>query len=192
MLDTPLFPVFQGEGRRLIFAAPPIYHGLIRSCVIGGAGAAVYGFFGPQIGLSVPIYPSWWVFTGLAVCAAGALAAYSLRFISFDLKERVYRRRDGSGPFGSLRRGKIDAIDAVVVTSRPNAFAQVTGASVTYRLILFWKNNGDSPMILAEETRALPPGAPLNAGAGQLLHLGQRVATSLQVRLYDNSLVPSA
>lgn len=188
MLTTPLFPSFQGEGRRLVFAAAPIYLTLVNGCIVGGGGASLLGLVSPMVGIELPISSIWWFFTGLAVFGAGLLAAYSLPFIKFDLRERVYSRRDGAGLFGQFRRGRIDAIDAVVVTAKANPFGQ----GVTYRLMLFWKNQGDAPMILAEDTRSLIPGSPLNAGAGQLLNLGQRVATALQVRLFDNSMVPSA
>jgi hypothetical protein len=194
MLDTPLFPVFQGEGRRITFAAAPIYQSLVRGCIGGGSAGAFYGLIAPVLNMEVPFYPAWWLFTGLAVASAGTLALYSLRFISFDLKERVYRRRDGSGPFGSLRRGRIDQLDALVVTARPNPFGNIAGGgpTITYRLTAYWKGNTDTPMVLAEETRVVPPGSPLNASAGPMLQLGQRVATSLQVRLFDNTMVPTA
>lgn len=96
MLETPLFGRFSNEERVLTFSAPTAYHALVRSCVIGGLLALVYGFLALILGFETPFYPHWWILVGGLVALAGVLAAYSLVMIRFDLKAGSYRRRDGT------------------------------------------------------------------------------------------------
>jgi hypothetical protein len=189
MLQTRLYPYFQGEGKRLMFAAAPLYLRLVQFCIYGGLIAALSGFVAPAIGIPLPPYDAWWVLTGSMVAAAGVLAAMSLPMISFDLRERVYRRRDGTAAWLRQTRGRLDDLDAVVVTAHRSVGASVIAGSmaIEFRLTLHWRGGMAPPLLLAMDHRSVPPNTPFQAGGAQMLALGQRVASALQVRLYDNS-----
>ena len=188
MLETPLFGRFYGEGRRLVFAAPTIYHGLIRATVIVGAGMVLIGLTGDQMGFSA----TWWLLVGTLLVLAGIAAAFSLTSISFDLKEKVYRRRQGPGLFPKLSVGSISQLDAIVLLSEPNS--RLLPGGVTYHLVLHWKvrpetggRPGEPLMVLQSDSRQLVPGQPLNISAQQLLQLGYQYSQALGIQFYDNS-----
>ncbi len=65
----------------------------------------------------------------------------SLPMITFDLRERIYRRRDGTAAFLRQSRGRIDGLDAVVVTAHRSmsASALAGGFAVEFRLTLHWR-----------------------------------------------------
>ena len=193
LLQTRLYPYFQGEGRRILFAAAPAYLWLVRICVVGGILGAVAGFIAPIVGIDLPLYPFWWVLVGSLVAAAGVLAALSLPSISFNVRERAYRRWDGIASLGRQTGGRFDALDALVVTAHQNLTASVIsgGLGVEFRLTLHWKGAMQPPLLLALDHRSVPGGAPLAVSAGPMMQLAQRVASALGVRLYDNSAVLS-
>jgi hypothetical protein len=89
-----------------------------------------------------------------------------------------------------MTRGKISDLDALVLIAEPNA--RVMQGGVTYHLVLHWKNQKEPSLVVQQETRALPPGMPLNAGAGYLLQVGIKYANALGIKYYDNSHFPSA
>lgn len=185
MLETPLFGRFQGENKRLVFSAPSMYHTLIRGCWGAGAFGVLFGLSTPALGVEAPFYPAWWVGTGVLVALAATAASFSLASISFDLKERHYRRRQGPGLFPKLTTGSISSLDALVLISEPRP--QVIAGGVTYHLVLHWKSQAEPPMVLQQDTRSIPPGQPLNMGAQQLLQLGLRYAQSIGIPFFDNS-----
>lgn len=185
MLETPLFGKFANEDRILVFSAPTAYHALIRACVVGGAGGAVYGLASEAFGIDTPFYPMWWFYTGLAVALAGVLAAFSLVMIRFDLRSGAYRRRDGSHGFGRATQGPLADLDALVLIAEPNARMVANG--VTYHLVLHWKGGKETPMVVQADTRALPHGQPLNLGAQALRERGIKYAQALKVPFYDNA-----
>jgi len=189
MLETPLFGRFSNEDRMLVFSAPTAYHALVRACVIGGGLATLYGVMGFMGITEPPIGTMWWTCTSLAVCLAGVFAAYSLVMIRFDGKSGMYRRREGAKAFGSTTVGPMGDLDALVMIAEPNSRMVPNG--VTYHLVLHWKGGKEPPMVLQQDTRALPPGQPLNIWAQPLRERGIKYAHTLKVPFYDNAHMAS-
>jgi len=192
MLETPLFGRFQGENRRLVFSAPSLYHSLVRGCVITGSAMIAFGFLTPIIGVDGPFYPGWWVGIGILVVLAGVIASFSLTSISFDLKERFYKRRQGPGLFPKQTVGPVSNLDAIVLISEPNS--RLLAGGISYHLVLHWKVRpevGGGPyepiMVLQTDTRQIVPGQPLNIGAQQLLQAGVRYSQATGIPFFDNS-----
>ena len=190
MLETPLYGRFIGENRRLVFAPTGPYVALVRTCVIAGAAAAVLGLVTPIVGIQLPIYQEWWVLTGAMVCLAGVAAAFAIELVVFDLRERTYRRRQGPGLFPRTARGRLSDLDAVVLISEPNS--RMLNGGITYHLVLHWKQQREPALILQQDTRIVPPGHPINAGAGAIHQRGTQYATALGLPFFDNSHFPSA
>lgn len=190
MLETPLFGKFANEDRLLVFSAPTAYHTLVRACVIGGGLSTLYGVLGFLGMTEPPVGTLWWTMTSLAVALAGVFAAYSLVMIRFDMRTGQYRRREGASAFGATTGGPLTALDALVLIAEPNARMIANG--VTYHLVLHWKGEQEPPMVLQQDTRALPVGQPLNLGAQALRERGMRYAQALRVPFYDNAHFASA
>ncbi len=190
MLETPLYGKFANEDRILVFSAPTAYHTLIRSCVVGGGAAALYGALGFAGVTQPPVGTLWWFCTSLAVCLAGVFAAFSLVMIRFDARSGQYRRREGGGAFGTTTGGTLGDLDALVLIAEPNSRMVQNGA--TYHLVLHWKGGREPPMVLQSDTRSLPAGQPLNVWAGPLRERGVRYAQALKVPFYDNAHFASA
>ena len=191
MLETPLFGRFVGEDRRLVFDAPSVYRYLVRACAVGGGFCLLYGL-AADAGLVevMAFYPQWWSMVGVMVGGASILAALSLQSISFDLRERKYRRRQGPGflPRGTF--GSIDNLDAIVLLAEPNN--RMMQGGVTYHLVLHWKGEREPIMVLQQDTRVLGMGQPLQSSASQILAQGMRYAKALKLPFYDNSHFASA
>lgn len=187
MIETPLYGRFIGENRKLVFTVPIAYLGLVRLCVISGIAVFAYGFFGPMLGMELPLYQQWWLMLGLLLMVAGAAATFSLQSITLDLRERIYRRRQGPGLIPSTTRGSISDLDAMVLLTEQN----LGMGGVTYHLVLHWKGRKEPPMVVQSDTRVLPSGAPLNGAAGPLLQKGMDFAKALGIPFYDNSHFPS-
>ena len=190
MLETPLSGRFVGENRKLVFAPPPAYDYLVYGCLGAGAvGVLVMGL--QRFGITVPVlgfFAPFFVMAGLA----GLWAQLSLHRIVFDLKERTYVRRDGPGFFKTARRGRIDDIEAITLLAEtPMVMAAIAGAgtAVTYRLVAHWKGMAQPIMVLQTDSRHITPGAPLNAGAGPIYHLGARYAQALGLPFFDQAHV---
>lgn len=185
MLETPLYGRFLGEGRRLVFAAPLPYHAFVRgTAIVGGLM-----FVAPILPVDLPLYPMWWHMIGFMVMGAAALAALSLQSVVFDLKERIYRRRQGPGLVLRGTSGRLDMLDAVVVIAEPH-HASIP-PSVTFHVMLHWKGGVEPPMVLQRETRSLSTGQPLNAHAGTILQRAASYAQALGVQFFDNSYFAS-
>ncbi|HSI74233.1 MAG TPA: hypothetical protein VK934_13735 [Fimbriimonas sp.] len=185
MLETPLYGRFQGEGRRLVFGPPLIYLHLVKACAAVGGGMVLYGFYAMATGEAVAAYPAWWVMIGLLVAGAAGLAAASLQSITFDLRERVYTRRQGPGMFPRVTRGPISNVDAIVAISEPNQRLQAAG--VTYHLVLHWKGQMEPLMVLQQDTRQMVSGQPMNVAAAQLVSQGAAYAKAMGIPFYDNT-----
>jgi hypothetical protein len=126
---------------------------------------------------------------GCLLVAAAILAALSLQLIVFDLKENIYRRRQGPGLLPRQTQGRISDLDAIVVIAET---AMSVPGSVTYHVVLHWKPNLPEPvLVLHQDTRQIAPGQPLNANAGPILELGARYAKSLGVKFFDNTYYSS-
>jgi len=185
MIETPLFGRFQGENKRLVFSAPAPYHVLIRGSMVAGGCMILFGVAEGAFGVDGPLYPEWWVIFGFLFGLAGIAAALSLTSISFDLKEKHYRRRQGPGLFGKMRHGSVSELDALVLIAEPNS--RLLAGGVTYHLVLHWKGQSQPLMVVQQDTRVLAPGQPLNIGAQQLLNAGLHYAQSIGIPFYDNS-----
>jgi len=166
------------------------YQVLVKGTVGLGAFMTLYGLGSAVFGYEVAyFYQQWWLMIGALVVMAGILAALSLQSITFDLKERFYRRRQGPGFLPRGTHGSLNDLDAVVLLAEPNS-RMITGG-VTYHLVLHWKNNKEPLMVLQQDTRQVAPGQPLNYAATQLLNQGMAYARALNLPFYDNSHFPS-
>jgi hypothetical protein len=162
-----------------------IYLHLVKACAAFGGGMAVYGLYAMATGEVIAVYPQWWVMIGALLAGAAGLAAASLQSITFDLKERVYTRRQGPGMFPRVTRGPISNLDAVVAISEPNQRLQAMG--VTYHLVLHWKGQAEPLMVLQQDSRQMVSGQPLNIAAAQLVAQGAAYAKALGLPFYDNT-----
>ncbi len=189
MLETPLYGRFIGENKKLVFGPVGPYTALVRACVIGGCLVTAVGVFAPPLGVELPIYDAWWVGLGVAVALAGIAVAFSLQSVVFDLRERIYRRRQGPGLIPKTTRGRVSDLDAVVLIAEPNSL--IFGGGVTYHLVLHWKGQREPVLVLQQDTRPLPAGQPMNAATGPLHQRGMQYARALGVPFYDNSHFPS-
>lgn len=188
-LETPLRGRFWRENKRLLFAPPLWYDWFVLVVVVTGALAAFLGYFAQILPW---LYPTWWLFTGIAVCVAGVLGYVSTERMTIDLRQRTYTRREGSGLLKRVTRGSLNDIDAVVLQASENLTPSLLGRTVIYRLVLFWKN-GREPLLVCEQfPAAIPVGAAINAGAGHLFQKGQRYAQEMKLPFYDNSHFHSA
>jgi hypothetical protein len=188
VLETPLYGRFVGENKKLVFGPTGPYVVLVRLCVIGGGLGVLVAALAPSVNL--PDFPVWWWIATVGTCGAGILAAWSLELVVFDLKERVYRRRQGPGTFHRTTRGRLSDLDAVVLIAEPNS--RLLNGGVTYHLLLHWKLQKEPAMVLQQDTRIVPPGQPLNAAAGPIYQRGAAYAKALGLPLYDNAHFPSA
>jgi hypothetical protein len=139
--------------------------------------------------IPLPLYPAWWTAVGASVMVAGVGAALSLQTIAFDLRERIYRRRQGPGFFPRFTRGRLDDLDAIVVLAEHNAGA--IPPSVTYHVVLHWKAGKEPIIVLQKDTRFLSSGQPLNAQAGPIIQLAGRYAQALGIKFFDNTYFSS-
>lgn len=186
MLETPTFGKFYGEDRFLVFEPAALYIGLIKSCIFGGAAAALYGLLiRPILGFGEPSW--WWTMTGGMVCAAGIWADLSLVRIRFSLQERWFKRRQGPGFIPTLWQGKIDQLDAIQVIAETGSFSGLASASVTYYMLLHWKGRAAPPMVLETAVYAHMPGTPLQSQAAGILDRANRFARALKLPIYDNT-----
>jgi hypothetical protein len=175
MLETPLYGRFLGENKYLIFAPAKEYLWLVGGCVGGGLLCGAWGMFSAG---------SYFTLLGLAVCTAGLWGALSLQWISFNLREKVYTRRQGPGLLPQTSRGKFSDLEAIFLLAEERLLVQRT---VTYRLLLQWKANKEPHMVLQQDYRSLPYGQPMNVNAGPLYHLGAKAGQMLGVPLIDNA-----
>jgi hypothetical protein len=125
---------------------------------------------------------------GAAVFAAGTWGALSLQWISFNLRERVYTRRQGPGLLPKNSRGSFKDLEVLFLLAEERL---LMGRAVTYRLFLVWRGNKEPGMVLQQDYRALPFNAPLNMNAGPLFHLGTKAANALGIPLADHAHVPN-
>lgn len=179
MLETPLFGRFLGENKYLIFAPAQEYLVLVGGCVLGGLAGGAWGAFERS---------TYFTGLGLAIFGAGIWGALSLQWISFNLRERVYTRRQGPGVFPRTTRGSLKDLEAIFLLAEERL---LLGRQVTYRLLLQWRERKEPPMVLQQDYRAIPPGQPLNFAAGPLYQLGIKAAESLQIPLVDQAHFPS-
>jgi hypothetical protein len=158
--------------------------------VAGGSAAAILGLLSAVLGVELPVSDTWWLLVGIAVAIAGVVAVYSMQIVVFDIRERTYRLRQGSGALLSTVRGSLSELDAIVLIAEPNS--NLVRGGVTYHLVLHWKGQRRQPMVLQQETRVVGAGLPLNAANATLLQAGSKYAAALSLPFYDNSHFPSA
>lgn len=172
MLETPTWGKFYKEERFLVFEPGIQYLALVYLCLIGGPLAAIYGKFQGD---------SWYQFVGLMVGGAGFWANLSLVRIRFDLKSRLFRRRQGPGFIPKLWVGSIDELDALVILAENS----VNSGGTRYHLVLHWKNQRAPLMVLETDTRMLYQD---NQGPKPLiLSRAIKYSKALNLPLYDNS-----
>jgi len=182
-LETPLEGRFWGENKRLLFAPPLWYDSFVVVVLVVGVLMAIGGFFNlfPFIASSI------WFLTGLAVIASAILGFLSSERMTVDLRQKTYARREGQGPFKRVTRGPVSEIDAMVLQASEFIAPTLNGRAVTYRLVLFWKNNKEPLLVCERFNAAVPFGSPFNAGAGVMLQKGIRYAKEMGLPFYDNS-----
>lgn len=181
MLETPLRGRFLLE-RHLIFAPPNAYLCLVAGCVFGGVVLIL-------LGLATGVY---WLFVGAMVFGAGVLAALSLNWIAFDIREKTYTRRDGAAHATRFARGSFSDLEAIFVLaeSRPSIGHMVTvGHAVTYRIVLQWLGLRLPSVILEQDYRALPPGAPLGYAAATSIASAENYARALRLPVVNHTHV---
>jgi hypothetical protein len=175
-LETPLAGRFYRE-RLLVFSPPLWYDILVGLCVIAGGLLAVYYYI-----LGSPL---WLVM--LAVMFAGIWGAISNERMVCDLRSRTYARFEGIGIGKRIIRGNLTDLDALVLTSEQYGTGIGLGATVIYRLVIYWKGMRHPPLVAERQSRSIPYGAPLNQAAGAILQRGTRFSQALQVKYFDNS-----
>ncbi len=189
MLETPLTGRFVKENQGLVFAPPSAYFALINGTLAAGCAFLALGAAG-TFGLPVASGREWWfLMTGGMVVFAAIFANLSLARISFDLRERTYRRRQGPGLLPQSTYGSLSRLEAILLLSELNA--RSSAGTVTYHLVLYWKGGAEPLMVLQNETYALTPGQPLNFRAGALYQAGMHYAKVLGVPFADRSSAPS-
>lgn len=177
MLETPLFGRFLGENKYLIFAPAKEYLLLVGGTIAAGLVCTGWG---------VATMEFYFVFVGLMILFAGIWGALSLQWISFNLRERVYTRRQGPGLLPRTSRGSIDHLEAIFLVAEERF---LVSRQVTYRLFLQWKGYKEPGMVLQQFYFMLGSGQPLNAGAGPLFHLGSKAAQALAIPIVDHAQV---
>lgn len=175
MLETPLFGRFFGENKYLVFAPAQIYLWLVGACIGGGSICTLLGMLGQSF---------YFICLGLAVTGAGIWGALSLQWINFNLRERVYTRRQGPGLLPKTTRGSFKDLEVIFLLAEERA---LVSRQVTYRLLLQWRAQKEPPMILQQDYRQINPGYPLNQAAGPMYHLGAKAAAALGIPIVDQA-----
>ncbi|GEM_PF-630835 len=184
-LETPLIGRFYGEGRRLFFAPPLWYDGLVNLCIVGGSAYALLALFWGDG------FPLWGgplgMFFALLVVLAGVWGALSSERMVCDLRSRTYTRKEGHGLKKRITKGSLNDLDALVLTSEVPPIAGPGGLAVIYRLVLYWKHSQEPLLVVERESHLVPPGAPLNFMAEGILKRGAEYSRALGIRYFDNS-----
>ncbi|MEX2244003.1 MAG: hypothetical protein WD716_09185 [Fimbriimonadaceae bacterium] len=179
-LETPLVGRFWGEDKRLVFAPPDWYTTLVALCLVGG-GLLALGYWASWRWVPLMEVGMW---LGPAVLLSGVWALLSMEYAVFELKARTYSRREGRGLFKRARHGPLSELDAVVVYCENYPFAPQV---VVYRTVIHWKHAAVPLLVTERQQTSVPPGAPLNASSGAIVHRAQTYARALGVTLYDNT-----
>lgn len=179
-LETPLVGRFAKEKRRLVFAPPSWYDGLVVACVAGG-------FL--MTALSVVQGNDFGAFVFILVLFSGIWGAISNERMLCNLTDRTYLRVEGFGLKKRVVRGSIGELDAVVLVAEEIHLP--TGRHVIYRLALHWKGATHPVLVIGREDQGLELGAPINQLARNLQGLGLAYAQALGVKFFDNSYYSS-
>lgn len=176
-LETPLTIRRWGE-TRLIFGPPAWYDYLTWACM----GLGVLGYLLATMGISLilPAAITYWV--GPAVALSGIWAQLSSERMTCDLRTRMWSRREGQGVFKRITRGRLDELDAVVVTVSDSAWG-VAQAGRVVRTTLHWKNAAQPPLIVLRDYAESRPEVIVHNQLTQAAELSRR----LQIPIYDNS-----
>jgi hypothetical protein len=172
MLETPTWGKFYKEERFLVFEPGIQYLALVYLCLGGGSLAVLYGLFR---------FDPYYFFVGGMVAAAGFWANLSLVRIRFDLRSRLFRRRQGPGLIPRLWAGSIDELDALVVLAENSTNL----GHVRYHLVLHWKSHRAPLMVLETDPRVIQH----DHGGQQPLVLVRalKYSKALGLPLYDNT-----
>lgn len=174
---------FIGEDKKLVFAPPHWYDGLVMICLVGGALVAASGLFVRWLdGFGLP---EWRLWTGIAVVLAGVWAALSNERMTCDLRARTFHRLEGKGPLKRWTRGRLNDLDAVVLLSEAKILP--TGPVVVYRIVLHWKGSRMPLLVVGQSLHSLAAGASLNHMAGPMAALAHRYSSVLGLPFFDNA-----
>lgn len=179
-LETPLSGRFVRE-RYLAFGPPDSYLFLVFGCVLGGFAMVVYGKF------TAP----YWMFVGLMVFVAGIWGALCLQWIAFDLRANTYTRRDGSSAATRFLKGGTEELEAffVLAEERPSLGQLAPGRTITYRIVAQWRGMRVPSMIVEQDYRSIPSGAPINYAVGPILARANAFGQAIRVPVVDHSHV---
>ncbi len=187
-LETPLVGRVVGENKRLIFAPPLWYDGLVFVCVAGGVLCLLLSLVSPALfGENQHVA----MFAAFAVMLAGVWGAFSNERIVCDLRARTYARLEGQGFGKRVTRGSLNELYAIVLMAQELPVPMQGVRPVIYRLVLYWKQAKEPLLVIGRDNRAIPYGTPLNAAAGAIAQFGYRNAQLLGIPFYDNSQVSS-
>ena len=177
-LETPLEGRMARENRRLIFAPPLWYDILVGISFFGGLLTLGYSFLESDSFLS---------FLGTAVALSGAWAAISNERMVCNLTDRTYRRVEGKGLRRRIVQGRLDELDAVVLTAEVSPFLLPAAQAVIYRLLVHWKGARHPLLVVGRESHTLAGNSPINAAASRMASIGLAYANHLGVKFFDNS-----
>jgi hypothetical protein len=191
MLATPLSGRFIGENRKLVFAPPEWYFWLIYAT---GIAALVFLGFGLGAFRSESFLlnnPPVCMLTGALLALAALFAFVSLERITFDLRERIYRRWFGRSFLPGYAHGRLDELESIVVMAQELPFSpKYPGRTGVYRIVMVWKG-GKLPLLVGEESYAPLGVQPLAAGAAPTLQRAASFGRALGVPVYDQTAVSS-
>lgn len=177
-LETPIQPRFIREGRKFLVAAPAPYLSFASGTIIAGGAFFLLGILGivgfwPAFGRATLIF-----LVGIAVAVSGFLAHLSLDFAEFDIKERIYKRRQGSGALKSLRKGNFNELQVITFSAGPGSGLR-TGKPVA-RLILYWKNPAQAPLVVFDQVVPTLPGQAI-PDYGSVQQFGAHIASAIGI-----------
>ena len=181
-LETPLGGRFLKENRVLFFGPPPWYMQLMWATVAAGSAMVLFGLINIISSSGDPIYFGG---VGLMLLCAGFWAFGSLQRITFDMRTKTYRRWQGPTFLPRLYTGAIEGLHSLVLMAE-DRFSP-TGRSVTYRLVLYWKNPREPLMVVQQHSVPLQPGMPINAGVQTIGSMGWEYAKALGIPFQDIS-----
>jgi len=192
MLATPLSGRFIGENRKLVFAPPEWYFWLIYAT---GIAALVFLGFGLGAFRSDSFLlnnPPVCMLTGALLALAALFAFVSLERITFDLRERIYRRWFGQSFLPGYAHGRLDELESIVVLAQELPFSpKHPSRTAVYRIVFVWKA-GKLPLMVGEEAQVPLGVQPLASGASSALQRAATFGRALGIPVYDQTAVSSA
>lgn len=183
-LETPLSSRLVRETRIII--APPLWYDILTWASIAfGSVLTLFALTGNSI-FFFPTYVLIWA--GPLVAFAGVWGQLSSERMTLDLRTKMYARREGQGLFKRIIRGPLTELDAIVLLAENDyRTTAIIGQSITYRLVLHWKNGRHPLLIMDSQTVTIRGGQAINSQAGGLAQKGAAWSRFLALPFYDNS-----